>query len=79
MLTQRAERLPRFFASRSIPPNVWLSVTVEGRRHGLPRIDCLRWMPARVRCFKPWGTVVRSAPGSNGQWLKDTLGDIVRC
>ncbi len=79
ILTKRAERLPRFFTSRSIPPNVWLGVTVENRHHGLPRIDCLRWMPACVRCFKPWGTAVRSAPGSNGQWPKDTLGDIVRC
>ena len=79
LLTPRAERLADFFASRTIPPNIWLGVTVEDRRHGLPRIDFLRWMPARVRCFKPWGTAVRSAPGSNRQWLKDTLGDRVRC
>ena len=49
ILTQRAERLPRFFANRPIPPNVWLGVTVEDRRHGLPRIDFLRRVPARVR------------------------------
>ena len=48
-LTKRAERLPEFFASRPIPPNVWLGVTVEDRRHGLPRIDLLRQVPARVR------------------------------
>jgi len=49
ILTQRAERLPAFFASRSVPPNVWLGVTVEDHRHGLPRIDHLRRIPARVR------------------------------
>ena len=49
ILTKRAERLPRFFASRPVPANVWLGVTVEDRRHGLPRIDFLRRVPARVR------------------------------
>ena len=49
LLTQRAERLPEFFASRSVPNNVWLGVTVEDRRYGLPRIDFLRRVPARVR------------------------------
>ena len=49
LLTKRAERLPEFFASRPIPNNVWLGVTVEDRRHGLPRIDHLRRIPARVR------------------------------
>lgn len=49
LLTKRAERLPRFFASHPVPPNVWLGVTVEDRRHGLPRIDHLRRIPARVR------------------------------
>jgi protein gp37 len=49
ILTQRAERLAAFFASRSVPNNVWLGVTVEDRRHGLPRIDHLRRVPARAR------------------------------
>ena len=49
LLTKRAERLPDFFASRPVPANVWLGVTVEDRRHGLPRIDHLRRVPARVR------------------------------
>ncbi len=49
LLTQRAERLPRFFANRPVPANVWLGVTVEDRRYGLPRIDRLRQVPARVR------------------------------
>jgi protein gp37 len=29
--------------------NVWLGTTVEDRKHGLPRIDVLRAIPARVR------------------------------
>ena len=28
---------------------------MEDRHHGLPRIDYLRRVPARVHCFKPWG------------------------
>ena len=49
ILTKRAERLPRFFAARPVPNNVWLGVTVEDRRHGLPRIEHLRRVSARVR------------------------------
>ncbi len=48
ILTKRTERLPRFFANRPVPPNVWLGVTVEDRRHGLPRIEHLRRVSARV-------------------------------
>jgi protein gp37 len=29
--------------------NVWLGVTVEDRKHGLPRIDLLRRIPSKVR------------------------------
>jgi protein gp37 len=32
LLTQRADRLPRFFESRPVPGNVWLGVSVENRR-----------------------------------------------
>ena len=45
----RAERRPNFFASRPVPPNVGLGVTAEDRRYGLPRIDFLRPVAARVR------------------------------
>lgn len=31
------------------PSNVWLGTTVEDRKHGLPRIDVLRRIPAPVR------------------------------
>lgn len=49
ILTKRANRLPRYFARRECPPNVWLGVSVENRRKGLPRIDQLRKVDATVR------------------------------
>lgn len=49
VLTKRAERLPLFFQQRPVPINVWLGVTVEDRRYGLPRIDHLRQVDTRIR------------------------------
>jgi protein gp37 len=49
ILTKRAERLPRYFARRACPSNVWLGVSVEDRRYGLPRIDHLRQVDAHIR------------------------------
>ncbi len=49
VLTKRAERLPEFFETRACPPNVWLGVSVEDRKYGVPRIDPLRRVRARVR------------------------------
>jgi len=49
ILTKRAERMATFFKSRAVPSNVWLGVTVEDKRYGLPRIDFLRQVPAKLR------------------------------
>lgn len=49
VLTKRAERLPEYFRNRSCPDNMWLGVSVENKRHGVPRIDHLRAVEARVR------------------------------
>lgn len=49
VLTKRAERMADYFSSRSCPPNVWLGVSVEDRRYGVPRIDALRRIDAPVR------------------------------
>ncbi|MCW8917169.1 MAG: phage Gp37/Gp68 family protein [Magnetovibrio sp.] len=49
ILTKRAERLPEYFSSRACPKNVWLGVTVEDKKYGLPRIDCLRQVDAYIR------------------------------
>lgn len=51
LLTKRAPNIHKY-----LPPdwgegyeNVWMGVTVENRSHGLPRIDALRKIPAKVR------------------------------
>lgn len=49
ILTKRHTRLADYFAHRPVPPNVWLGVSVENRRHGVPRIDALRHIPAKIR------------------------------
>lgn len=49
ILTKRADRLPEYFARRSCPDNVWLGVSVEDRSYGVPRIDFLRQVKARIR------------------------------
>lgn len=49
ILTKRAARLARYFRDRAVPPNVWLGVSVENRPHGVPRIDYLRTVRARIR------------------------------
>lgn len=49
ILTKRAERLPVYFKDRICPNNVWLGVSVEDRKYGVPRIDYLRKVSARIR------------------------------
>lgn len=52
-LTKRAERM-RSYLTEHVPdaaahPGMWWGVSVENRRHGLPRIDELRQAPAALR------------------------------
>lgn len=51
LLTKRAPNIAKFLPADwgSGYQNVWLGVTVEDRKHGLPRIDDLREAPAKVR------------------------------
>lgn len=49
VLTKRAFRLFEYTTERAVPDNVWIGVSVEDRRHGLPRIDLLRRSPAGTR------------------------------
>ena len=49
ILTKRASRMRDYFLNKDIPDNVWLGVSVENRKHGLARIDCLRKIDARIR------------------------------
>ena len=49
ILTKRPELMAKFFRRRPVPPNAWLGVSVENKRHGIPRIAPLRGIDARVR------------------------------
>ena len=49
ILTKRAERLNAFFKDRAITPNIWLGVSVEDQKYGVPRIDHLRDIQASIR------------------------------
>jgi protein gp37 len=53
VLTKRSERLRDMLQSTltaaSAELHIWWGVSVENRKHGLPRIDHLRAAPARVR------------------------------
>ncbi|MBS0225722.1 MAG: phage Gp37/Gp68 family protein [Proteobacteria bacterium] len=49
ILTKRAARMARYFNDRPVPKNVWLGVSVENRKHGVPRIDYLRDIEAEIR------------------------------
>lgn len=53
VLTKRSERMREMLrttlAGAAAEPHIWWGVSVENRKHGLPRIDHLRTAPARVR------------------------------
>lgn len=49
VLTKRGDRVAAYAKGRSFPDNVWMGVSVENKRHGVPRIDYLRQVPAAVR------------------------------
>jgi protein gp37 len=49
VLTKRSERMVEFMESRKATKNLWLGVTVENRRHGMPRIPLLRQVDVPIR------------------------------
>ena len=49
VLTKRAQRMAEFCAGVAVPDNVWLGVSVENRKYGLPRIPHLRSIQGSVR------------------------------
>jgi protein gp37 len=53
VLTKRSERMRNMLSTRLFQaagmPHIWWGVSVENRKHGLPRIEHLQIMPARVR------------------------------
>jgi protein gp37 len=48
-LTKRAERMAEFFSCRQVPDNIWLGVSVEDRKYGVPRIKQLQSINAKTR------------------------------
>lgn len=53
VLTKRSERMRDMLRTTLLPmaelDHIWWGVSVENRKHGLPRIDHLREAPARIR------------------------------
>jgi protein gp37 len=53
VLTKRSDRMHRMLASRlrfaADRPHIWWGVSVENRKHGLPRVEHLRDSPAGLR------------------------------
>src|SRR5436190_8967987 len=53
VLTKRADRLGLLLQTKlqahAAQAHIWWGVSVEDRKHGLPRIDALRTTPARIR------------------------------
>jgi protein gp37 len=49
VLTKRADRMEAFCKERRIPPNVWLGVSVENKKYGVPRIEVLRRIDVATR------------------------------
>jgi len=53
VLTKRSERLLELLSGRlrfaAEQENIWWGVSVEDRKHGLPRVEHLRLAPAKVR------------------------------
>lgn len=49
ILTKRAARMARFFKGKTAPKNAWMGVSVENKKHGVPRINYLRKVSAHIR------------------------------
>lgn len=74
ILTKRPENiqkyLPRDWGSAGYP-NVWLGTSCEDRKHGFPRVDALRAIPARIRFVscEPLLEDISNIDLSNIHWL----------
>ncbi len=49
VLTKRPAIMAKYFAHRNAPDNAWLGVSVENKKHGVPRIEVLRGINAKIR------------------------------
>ena len=49
ILTKRPQLMLKYFARRVVPNNAWMGVSVENKKHGLPRIELLRELKCSTR------------------------------
>ncbi len=49
ILSKRENQLLAYFKNRNVPDNVWLGVSVENIKEGLPRMEVLKKIPAKIR------------------------------
>lgn len=49
VLTKRPEHMMRILRDRMLPDHIWLGVSVEDRRYGVPRIGILKQINSNVR------------------------------
>lgn len=49
ILTKRSGNMRKYFASRAVPDNAWLGVSVEDKKYGKPRIPDLLAIRAKTR------------------------------
>lgn len=49
VLTKRPEHMMRILRDRMLPDHIWLGVSVEDRRYGIPRIGILKQIDSNVR------------------------------
>ncbi len=54
-LTKRSDRMRAYFKHRAVPDNLWLGVTVENQKYGLPRLKDLQEIKAANKhiCCEP--------------------------
>lgn len=55
ILTKRSKRMKDYFKDKEIPENLWLGVTVENKKHGLPRLKDLQLIKCKNKhiCCEP--------------------------
>ena len=49
ILTKREDAMFTYFQKHTVPKNIWLGVTVEDKKSGVPRIDKLRNIDATIK------------------------------
>lgn len=71
ILTKRAQRLQQYFRNRQCPSNVWLGVSVEDKKYGVPRIDWLRQVNVSIHflSIEPLLEDIGSIDLTNIQWV----------